>query len=427
MPAPRSAQCHTVSEVAQLLAGTLRSSFPTLRVIGEISNFMRARSGHWYFSLKDAGAQLSCVMFASDARGVAFAPADGDEVEVSGTLDFYIQGGRLQLKCRSMQRGGEGALLAAFETLKRKLAAEGLFDDALKRPLPAFPRHIGIVTSSDAAALRDILTTLSRRWPLAEVSLLPVPVQGDGAAPRIARALERLPQLAPVEVIILARGGGSIEDLWAFNEEVVARAVRACTVPVVCGVGHETDTTIADYAADLRAPTPTGAAEHATPDRAALQQRCAQLAARLPQTTLRILQNGGQRLEVQRRRLRVQSPELRLQQQAQRCDELVARLVRALRHRADPAGPAALRLDGLRRRLHRAGPQHLAQLDQRLRAAAMQLHQLSPQRTLERGYAVVHDERGSVLRDAADSRPGMALRLRLARGELEAVAGKAHD
>jgi len=323
-------------------------------------------------------------MFASDARGVAFAPADGDEVEISGQLDYYVPGGKLQLKCRLMQRAGEGRLLAAFEQLKKKLAGEGLFDEALKRPLPRFPRAIGLITSSDAAALRDILTTLERRWPMPPVFLLPVLVQGEQAAPQITAALRQLPERAPaVDVIVLARGGGSIEDLWAFNEEAVARAIRACTVPVITGVGHETDTTIADFAADLRAPTPTGAAERVAPDQDSVAQRVTQLRDRLVRAEATVQQSREQQLDSLQRRLQRVSPAARIETLAQRCDELNARLAGVARRTLAVEGPQWRSVAQLRLRLQRAARATLELNRQRLHTQRSLLRAQHPRRRIE--------------------------------------------
>lgn len=384
MSSTRQSRSYTVSEVAQLLSDTLRSTFPTMRVVGEISNFFRARSGHWYFRLKDDKAQIECAMFAADARGVAFAPADGDEVEITGQLDYYVPGGKLQLKCRLMQRAGEGRLLAAFEQRKKKLAAEGLFDDAIKRPLPRFPCAIGLITSSDAAALRDILTTLERRWPMPPIYLLPVLVQGEQAAPQIVQALRQLPQRAPdVDVIILARGGGSIEDLWAFNEEAVARAIRACTLPVITGVGHETDTTIADFAADLRAPTPTAAAERVAPDQEAVAQRLLQCRERLLRAESTAQQTRSTQLDAVLRRLRRVSPTQRIDTWAQRNDELQARLSSVARRAVAPQGARWQAVAQSRARLLRAVQASIERERQRLWAQRGLLRAQHPRRRVQ--------------------------------------------
>ncbi|MGH8482273.1 MAG: exodeoxyribonuclease VII large subunit, partial [Nevskiaceae bacterium] len=271
---------YSVSEVAEILRGLLEDSLPALRVQGELSNF-RNPSGHWYFTLKDSRAQLRCAMFKGQNYLIKPEPKNGDAVVVRGRLTYYGKAGDAQMVVEHLEPVGEGALLRAFEQLKARLAAEGLFDDKLKRPVPEVPRGIGIVTSPTGAALQDILSTLRRRFPLGQVYVYPVPVQGEAATPAVVKALAELPKRAPVDVIVLARGGGSLEDLWCFNHESIARAIRACAVPVVTGIGHEIDFTIADFAADLRAPTPTGAAEHVSPDAAEWREHLRRLEQRL--------------------------------------------------------------------------------------------------------------------------------------------------
>ena len=256
----------TVSALNQAVARTLERSFPLAWVSGEISNFTRAASGHWYFTLKDDAAQVKSVMFRGRAQYAGFMPREGDKVEVRALVTLYAARGDYQLNVESIRRAGVGNLYEAFLQLKEKLAAEGMFDADRKRPLPQFARTIGIVTSPQAAALRDILTTLRRRAPHVCVILYPTPVQGEGAAQKIAQAISTASMRAECDVLLVCRGGGSIEDLWSFNHEHVARAIAACSMPVVAGVGHETDFTIADFAADVRAPTPTAAAELVSPD-----------------------------------------------------------------------------------------------------------------------------------------------------------------
>src|SRR6267143_2096956 len=255
--------CLSVSELNRAVARSLEGNFAAVRVRGELASLTRAASGHWYFSLKDRAAQVRCVMFRSRNVLVDFVPREGDELELVANVGLYEARGEFQLGVESMRRAGQGQLFEQFLRLKERLAAEGLFDEAVKRRLPRLPSSIGIVTSLQAAALHDIVTTLRRRAPYVRLIVYPVPVQGQGAGARIARMLSIVSARAEVEVVILARGGGSIEDLWAFNEEVVARAVRACAVPVIVGVGHESDFTIADFAADLRGPTQIGAAARA--------------------------------------------------------------------------------------------------------------------------------------------------------------------
>jgi exodeoxyribonuclease VII large subunit len=337
-----------------------------------------------------------------------------------------------------LEPAGAGALLRAFEALKARLAAEGLFDPALKRPIPPAPRRIGLVTSAIGAALHDVLTTLARRWPLAEVLLYPVPVQGSEAPPAIVRALAELPRRAPLDVLLLVRGGGSLEDLWAFNEEAVARAIRACTVPVISGVGHEIDVTIADFAADLRAATPTAAAELATPDIAEWAARAARNHGRLLAAMQRLQLRSAEQLAQSQARLRLLHPRRRLQERAQRLDELDERLrhasltrLRVQRERLQDQAARLLRtnpaqaLQGERRHIDalatllRGRMQALLD-DRRARTARAQslLDSFNPDAVLARGYAIVRDEHGAVLRDAAQVRPGAAIEARLAQGSL---------
>ncbi|MEK9940272.1 MAG: exodeoxyribonuclease VII large subunit, partial [Methylotenera sp.] len=267
----------TVSELNRLARSILEQSFPLFWVSGEISNLTRAASGHWYFSLKDSTAQVRCVMFKGRNSYIDFIPREGDKIEARCTVTLYEARGDFQLTVEFIQRAGLGALFEAFEKLKNKLGLEGLFDVANKKPIPAHPKQIGIVTSADAAALRDVLTTLKRRMPNIPVVIYPTPVQGKGAAELIANAIHTANQRAECDVLIICRGGGSIEDLWQFNEEIVARAIAQSNIPTISGVGHETDFTIADFVADMRAATPTAAAELAAPARDSLLQGLKQL------------------------------------------------------------------------------------------------------------------------------------------------------
>ena len=365
-------QVFSVSEVAELLRGLLEDSLPALRVQGEISNF-RNPSGHWYFVLKDANAQLRCAMFKGQNYLVKPQPKNGDAVVARGRITYYGKGGDAQMIVESLEPAGEGALLKAFEQLKARLAAEGLFDEKLKRPIPDVPRGIGLITSPTGAALQDILSTLRRRFPLGRAWLWPVPVQGAAATPAIMQALAEMPGRVPVDVIVLARGGGSIEDLACFNHEGLARAIRTCAVPVVTGIGHEIDFTIADFAADLRAPTPTGAAERVSPDAQDWLARIGALATRLERA----------------------HPGRRLQQWHQRLDELWERIA----HR----GPARLRM-----------------LFERVKSQEQVLASLNPRAVLERGYAIARTADGHVLADAARVVAGDALEITLARGSIGA-------
>jgi exodeoxyribonuclease VII large subunit len=442
-PAPRTV--YSVSDLAEILRGLLEDSLPNLWVQGEISNLAKPASGHWYFTLKDERAQLRCAMFRNANFYVRPPPANGDAVLLRGKVGIYPARGELQMIVDHLEPAGTGALLRAFEALKARLAAEGLFDAALKRPLPPAPRRIGLITSSSGAALHDVLTALSRRWPLAEVFLYPVPVQGAEAPPAIIRALAELPRRTPVDLVLLVRGGGSLEDLWAFNEEAVARAIRACAVPVVSGVGHEIDTTIADFAADLRAATPTAAAELATPDIAEWADRANGLHARLMSAAQRSLQRPAQRQAQSQARLQSLHPGRRLQERAQRLDELDGRLRHAWNARLR-AGGESLRIQS--GRLLRADPslalagerRHLEALAVRLRGrlqalladrgarlsrAQSLLDSLNPQAVLGRGYAIVRDAQGAVLRDAAEVQAGSLIEARLAKGTVTAeVRGK---
>jgi len=360
-----------------------------LWVQGEVSNFSRPRSGHWYFTLKDAGAALRCVMWRNAARRQPYIPQDGEAVEVHGGVSVYESGGVYQLYADEIRPAGRGGLYEQFLRLKARLEAEGLFDPQRKRPVPRWPQRVGIVTSATGAALRDMLHTLKRRYPLVEVLLAPAAVQGEAAPAGIVRALERLQGLQPPpDVILVARGGGSIEDLWAFNDERVVRAVAACRVPVISGVGHETDFTLTDFAADLRAPTPTAAAELAVPDQRELRAALDELRRRLYALTRAqaALRRGA--LQQIAARLEQASPLRFIRTQQQRVDELSERLTLLTRHRLA---------------LERAAVEN----------AALRLRTLDPQNVLRRGYALVTDSRGALVRSAGQPRPGERLHIRL--------------
>ncbi len=360
-------------------------------VQGEISNFSRPASGHLYFTLKDSQASLRCVMWRNNAMRLDFAPRDGTAVEAHGALSIYEAGGQYQLYVDLLRPAGEGALFQEFLRLKARLEAEGLFNPDRKRPIPAWPQRIGIVTSPTGAALRDMLHTLQRRYPLAQVILAPTPVQGTEAPPGIVAALQALNRLAQPDVILVARGGGSIEDLWAFNDEGVARAIAASHAPVISGVGHETDFTIADFAADLRAPTPTAAAELATPNKADLRIDLDELVLRLGRSSLANIAEQRWTLNSLHNRLLMQSPRLRLDQDRQQLRSLQHRLTSASAHRM---ALQRLGLGGVRQRL-----------------AA-----LNPLAVLERGFAVVSDANGQSIHHTAQVSPGQALNVRVQDG-----------
>ena len=431
---PLAPQVISVSELNRLARGVIEKHLPLAWVAGEISNFRRYDSGHCYFTLKDAGAQVDCVMFRNRAQLLGWQPADGVQVEVRALASLYEARGKFQLTVDAMRRAGLGALYEAFERLKAKLAREGLFDEHIKRELPEFPRVIGVVTSLQAAALRDVLTTLKRRMPSLPVVIYPTPVQGEGAAARIAQAIAVASARAECDVLIVCRGGGSIEDLWAYNEEAVARAIRACVIPVVSGVGHETDFTIADFAADARAPTPTAAAELASPDGVELRAQVAQLRGVLVRMTSRMLEDRMQKLDYLSRRLL--HPGERIRERGRHLAHLAARFTavwaRETQTRAWAVRSTAQRLRSARpdlrgyrrdagetgRRLNEAARRMLETADTRLAAADAHLKHLNPQLVLERGYSIAETAGGVIVRDAAAVNAGDELRVTFARGSV---------
>ena len=375
----------------------LESGLGTLWVEGEISNLARPASGHWYFSLKDRDAQIRCAMFRQRNVLSRFAPREGQLVVAFGRVSLYEPRGDYQLLVELMEDAGVGALQCAFDELKARLAAEGLFAPERKRALPTAPRRIGVITSPTGAAIRDIVQVLRRRCPAAQILIYPSPVQGAAAAAALIAAVELAGKRAEVDVLILARGGGSIEDLWAFNDERLARAILASPIPIVTGIGHEIDFTIADFVADLRAPTPSAAAQLVAPDAAVWRQRLEQLLARFTAAARRALRSEQLRLEALTRRLQQSHPGARLQQHSQRLDELEARLRLSLRARI-AAGTA------------------------RLESAARALQAVSPLATLERGFAVVtRASDGALITDATQLAVGEAFDARLAHGSLRAT------
>jgi exodeoxyribonuclease VII large subunit len=418
----------------------LEAGFPRLWVAGEISNLARPGSGHWYFTLKDERAQLRCALFRGQRANVTGQPAHGDRVLVRGRLSLYEPRGDYQLIADAMLPAGAGALQQAFEALKAKLEREGLFDPGVKRALPGHPAAIAVVTSPTGAAIRDVLATLKRRWPAARVLVHGSPVQGEAAVPGLLDALARIERDGAAEVVLLVRGGGSLEDLWAFNDETLARRIRALPVPVVTGIGHETDFTIADFVADLRAATPTAAAEAATPDGPALRRQTGALAERLQGAQIRRLQREWQRLDGLERRLAARHPGRRLAEACTRLDALARRARRAASNRV---GLAAQRLDGLERRLAGANParslielrqreialrgrlerairHRLERGDARLRGTARALEGVSPLAVLARGYALIEDAQGRLLTRREDFAPGQAIVARVRGGRVEA-------
>jgi exodeoxyribonuclease VII large subunit len=432
-------EVYSVSRLNAEVRAILESGLPLIWIEGEISNLARPASGHLYCSLKDDQAQVRCAMFRNRNRYLDFRPADGMQIRARARVSLYEARGEYQLILEHMEEAGHGALQRAYEALKQRLAREDLFDPATKLELPDHPGRIGVISSPTGAALHDILSVLRRRFPALPVLVYPVPVQGTGAAEKIAETIRLASERRDCDVLILARGGGSLEDLWAFNEEIVARAVHACELPLVCGVGHEVDFTIADFVADARAPTPSVAAEMVSPDgmelAAGFRRREAELVAvlrqRLAETTRRLAWLEGRLLQ--------RHPAQRLLQHGQRLDEFDLRMRRAIgrhldasrqrlehaRRRLSAANPAR-RTERLRERerelsarLQRALQGQIGTWRRRVEATARELHALSPLATLGRGYAIVRrDADGSILRRAGQIRPDERISARLAQGSL---------
>ncbi|MBZ9559477.1 MULTISPECIES: exodeoxyribonuclease VII large subunit [unclassified Modicisalibacter] len=428
----------SVSELNRRARQMLERGFGECWVEGEISSLARPASGHVYFTLKDDRAQVKCALFRNRAR---FTPAlnNGDQVRLRGKVSLFEPRGDYQLIVEAVQPAGQGALLAAFERLKRQLAGEGVF--ANQRPLPYPPRHLAVISSPTGAAIRDVLAVLAARWPALPVTLLPVAVQGREAAPAIIRAIAIANRLAEspgsgFDAILVTRGGGSLEDLWAFNDEHLARAIFHSRLPVMAAVGHEVDVTLADFAADVRAPTPSAAAEQLVPDQRDRRRRLSELRQRLANAQQGRLEAEAQRLDHLRARLR--HPGERLAQQRQRLDQLEGRLHRALEQRLtgerrhldhlrsrlaglDPGRhltQARRRLDALDERLHAAMPRQIEQRRANLAALVRELQAVSPLAVLGRGYAILENADGTVIKRAGDTRPGETLKARLGEGRL---------
>ncbi|QSP93626.1 exodeoxyribonuclease VII large subunit [Marinobacter salinisoli] len=435
----------TVSELNHQARHLLESSFMQVWVEGELSGFSRPSSGHWYFSLKDARCQIRCAMFRGFNQRIRNIPKEGDQVRIRGKVTLYENRGDFQIIVEHIEPAGLGALQQAFEQLKAKLQAEGLFDAGRKKPIPAMPRHIGVVTSPTGAAIHDILTVLARRCPAIPVTLYPTAVQGKEATADIVRAIDRAQAHGKADVLIVGRGGGSLEDLWCFNEEAVARAIAGCTIPTVSAVGHEVDVTIADFIADLRAPTPSAAAEKISPDQSHWLRQIRDQELRLGNAARRSIK----RLETQLGHLsaRLRDPRRSLLEKAQRLDELELRLSKGLTQRLDQQN---VRMEHLRQRLamqsparqltgcqetlmrqsqslHQALHQQLDRYRNRLEHTAQTLHVVSPLATLGRGYAIVRDDQGRILRDAAGLSEGDRIRARLASGSFAATVTSVDD
>lgn len=430
---------YSVSELNREAKRLLASHFMTVRVEGEVSNFSAPSSGHWYFTLKDAQAQVRCAMFRGQQQRLGFRPGNGDRVIASAQVSLYEPRGDYQLVVEHLEQAGDGALRQAFEKLKTKLLNEGLFDESRKQEIPLIPRKIGVITSPSGAAIHDILTVLKRRFPVVPILIYPVAVQGESAKFEIQAALETANRRKDADVIILARGGGSLEDLWAFNEEIVARAIAGSHIPVISGIGHEVDFTIADFVADLRAPTPSAAAEHAVPNQAEWLGGFRFMENQLIEKLRRQLSQHRQRLNWLEKALQIQHPGERLQRNAQRLDELEQRLNKAMQltlkqnqHRltlgsqklkqflpTDKIAQHQQQLQYLQQRLQRAMDLKLVTLKRQQTGISQTLQAVSPLATLERGYAIVqqHDT-SKIVKAAADVALDTLIDTRLAKGRI---------
>ena len=389
----------SVSQITGHIQRTLEKDFASVWVKGEISNLTRHSSGHWYFSIKDSGAQIGSVMFRRQNESVRFDPAHGMEITVHGKISVYPPQGRYQLIVDQMLPAGQGDLHLAFENLKKKLQAEGLFDPAHKQTLPRYPGKIGIVTSPTGAAIRDMINILSRRFPLADIILLPVKVQGDGSAAEIASAIETFNSMDECQVLLIGRGGGSLEDLWAFNEEIVARAIAKSRIPIVSAVGHETDTTISDFVADHRAPTPSAAAELVVPDKIELMRWFGQVDQSLQLNVRGRIDRYEQRLNSISASYALKRPELMIEQSVQNLDHLADRSLRATQEK-------------------------ITKLTSRLDQLAISIEASNPLSILEKGYSVLSDEAGRLIRSIDQVTDGTKLGMRLSDGEITSIASE---
>ena len=443
----RQQQVFTVTRLNSAVRMILEQDLGLVWLTGELSNLAMPSSGHWYFSLKDLGAQVRCAMFKGNNRRVAFRPQDGMQVLVQARVSLYEPRGDYQLIIESMQPAGDGVLALRFEELKRRLGAEGLFDEGRKRPLPREPRAVGLVTSATGAALHDMLTVLKRRAPDLPIFIYPTQVQGSAAIGQIVAAIALANRRAEVDVLIVGRGGGSLEDLWCFNEEVVARAIANSAIPVISAVGHEVDVTISDFAADLRAPTPSAAAELVAPDQSARAQRLAHLWQRLVQAMNRHQTAARHGFVLLQKRLDHQDPKRRLEQQSQRLDELSARLQQLLNQRLHQGerrlanlelrlqakSPERLLAAGKRRhqlaqeRLHALIAKRQDQASHRLAMLTARLDGVSPLATLGRGYSITRTQSGDVINRAAQVNAGQTLVTTLAEGHLQVRVEEVHN
>lgn len=420
--APRAV--FSVTELTRRLRAVIEDEIGAVWVEGEISNLSRPASGHVYFTLKDSNAQINAVLFRREALSMGGLLAEGRQVRVFGALTVYERAGRYQVIVRIVEEGGEGALRAAFEALKKKLQAEGLFDSERKRPLPRLVRHVGVVTSPTGAAIRDILNVLTRRFPNIRVTIAPVPVQGTGAAEKIATAIDDLNRVPGIEALIVGRGGGSVEDLQPFNEETVARAIARSDVPVISAVGHEIDVTISDFVADVRAPTPSAAAEIVVDRKAAFQESLLGLSGRLVRTLRESALQAQNRLLRVRERLAAHDPRRRLETERNKLAQYRLRI----RHGTERnLSQTAQRLDEAMTDLTRITERRTRDARQRLETARARLLAYDPMAVLRRGYSLTTDIEGRILQSAHELRPGQPVRTRLAKGVFEAEVLKIDD
>lgn len=434
----------TVSELNREVKSLLENAIAIRCVEGEISNLARPSSGHWYFTLKDSRAQVRCAMFRNRTQYLKFIPKEGDLVRVVARVSLYEGRGDYQLICDQLAQGGTGQLQQAFEELKARLDQEGLFSSEHKKPLPRHPRQLGVITSPTGAAIHDILQVLERRYAALPVMVYPTAVQGKEAAAQIARAIALANQHATCDVLIVGRGGGSLEDLWPFNEEIVARAIFNSSIPIVSAVGHEVDITISDLVADLRAPTPSAAAELLSPNQVELRQRLRQASLRLRQQQLGLIRQQRDKLLALRQRLR--HPGERLRDQAQRLDSLETRLTRALQRRLKQAGQQLAilqqrqkrlapgqrvmllqtQLEQFHKRLHKQMDLQLSHKQQQLQHQITLLNSISPLATLERGYAIAQNAAGQVIHDATEVKPGDRMTVRVHHGWIDSEVKSIH-
>lgn len=446
-PSSQQQQVFTVTRLNSAVRMILEQDLGLVWLTGELSNLAMPSSGHWYFSLKDLGAQVRCAMFKGNNRRVAFRPQDGMQVLVQARVSLYEPRGDYQLIIESMQPAGDGVLALRFEELKRRLGAEGLFDEGRKRPLPREPRAVGLVTSATGAALHDMLTVLKRRAPDLPVFIYPTQVQGSAAIGQIVAAIALANRRAEVDVLIVGRGGGSLEDLWCFNEEAVARAIANSSIPVISAVGHEVDVTISDFAADLRAPTPSAAAELVAPDQSARAQRLAHLWQRLAQGIGRHQTAARHGFALLQKRLDHQDPKRRLEQQSQRLDELSARLQQLMNQKLHQGerrlanlelrlqGKSPERLLAAGRRRHQLAEERLYALiakhqdlaSHHLAMLTARLDGVSPLATLGRGYSITRTQSGEVISRAAQVNAGQTLVTTLAEGHLQVRVEEVHN